>query len=332
MEERAMKKQRFVTITVSLAVSAAALAVLLTLFGGLRLPPVTALESDPIPEADLAGPGGPAAPRDLSTITLDGVRDADYVQVASDPSGDLASGPGPGDWNGTWWTDLTNLYVAADATTLYVYADLPVYTSTLSSGQIGLVLDVDDKINSGDTSDPWANAITFDYRNVDGAATPGQMLPDYVIRGNVPNDGGWTELRNWNGSEWEGSGTNWGGISGGQIGAHIAYSDTQGVEFAIPLADIGDPDPVSVHLQLFATQSGGTKGAFDTVPSDSQSTGWDDPTTQHHLVSVPLATDPANDLASPGPGDWNGIAWTDMTRLHVWVDYESLHLFVPMET
>jgi hypothetical protein len=48
MEERAMKKQRFVTIVVSLAVSAAALAVLLTLFGGLRLPPVTALEPDPM--------------------------------------------------------------------------------------------------------------------------------------------------------------------------------------------------------------------------------------------------------------------------------------------
>jgi hypothetical protein len=37
---------------------------------------------------------------DQILITLDGVRDAGYVQIASDPAGDLAS-PGPADWTGT---------------------------------------------------------------------------------------------------------------------------------------------------------------------------------------------------------------------------------------
>ncbi|MGC9397546.1 MAG: alpha-amylase family glycosyl hydrolase [Anaerolineae bacterium] len=265
---------------------------------------------------------------DEANITLDGLLDTDYVKIASDPAGDLGA---PAGWEGTHWTDLTDLYVAADATTLYVYASLPSYTSTVSSGQIGLVMDIDAAPNSGDSADPWDNAITFSYDHVDGTETTATMLPDYVIRGNVPKDGGWTELRAWDGSTWTGGGTNWGGISGGgQIGTHVAYSDTQGVEFSIPLADLGHPAPSDVHLQFFATQGGTGKGTYDTVPSDSQSTGWDDPTTQYQLVSVPLATDPEGDLASPGPADWSGTTWTDVHRLHVWADHANLHLFIPM--
>jgi hypothetical protein len=36
------------------------------------------------------------------------------------------------------------------------------------------------------------------------------------------------------------------------------------------------------------------------------------------------------DLANPGPANWNGVAWTDTTRLHIWADTQDLHLFVPM--
>ncbi len=291
--------------------------VLLALLSGLLLPPHAISRLKPEP-----------ALADEATITLDGLLDADYVKIASDPSGDLGD---PSGWDGTHWTDVTDLYAAADATTLYVYVSLPSYTSTVSSGQVGLVMDTDSAPNSGGSADPWGNAITFSYDHVDGTETAATMLPDYVIRGDVPKDGGWTELRHWDGSTWTGGGTNWGGISGGQIGTHVAYSDTQGVEFSIPLSDLGSPAPADVHLQFFATQSGvDSKGAYDTVPSDSQSTGWDDPTTQYQLVSVPLATDPANDLASPGPADSNGTTWTDVSRLHVWADHANLHLFIPM--
>lgn len=265
---------------------------------------------------------------DPATLTLDGVRDTAYVKIATDPTGDL----GPCCWNGINWTDLTNLYVAADATTLYVYVDSSAYALNTSAGQIGLALDVDGKPNSGGATDPWDNAITFAYRKVDGTTTPATVLPDYIIRGNIINTlgggdagNGWTELRHWNGTGWDGSGTNWGGITGGaQIGTHVAYSDTQGIEFAIPLADIGNPAPANVHLQFFATQGGGSKGAYDTLPSDDQATGWDDPTTQTQLVSVPLATDVTGDLFN----SWSGIAWMDAPRLHLWADHDALHLFV----
>jgi pullulanase-type alpha-1,6-glucosidase len=271
-----------------------------------------------------------------STIILDGLRDVDYIQIATDPSGDLPS-PGPVDWTGTQWTDLTALSVAADSTTLYIYADLPGYFESASdpgndsSGQIGLAIDVDGNPGSGGSADAWGNSLAFAYSRIDGFSTSNTFLPDYLIRGDVSNDGGWTELRTWNGSDWNsGAGVNWGGISAGDIGTHVAYADGQGVELAIPLADLGSPDPAQLHLEFFATQGGATKGAFDTLPSDDQSNGWDDPTTQANLVSVPLAVDSPGDLATPGPAEWEGTFWTDLTRLHIWADDANLYLYVPM--
>ncbi|HUF38135.1 MAG TPA: alpha-amylase family glycosyl hydrolase [Anaerolineales bacterium] len=272
--------------------------------------------------------GSSPALADQVNVTLDGVRDAGYVQIAADPSGDLAS-PGPADFPGTAWTDLTALHVAADADNLYVYVDAPAYNDVDSTGQIGLAIDVDGDASGGST-DPWANAITFAYDDVNGFPAGGAFLPDYVIRGNVSRDGGWTELRAWNGNWDAGVGVNWGGINGGHVGTRIAYSFGNGIEITIPRTDIGDPDLARVRLQFFATQGGGGKGAYDTLPSDDQSTGWDDPTTQTKLVSVPLAVDPAGDLSIPGPGEWIGVAWTDQTRLHAWDDETNLYLYLPM--
>ena len=203
--------------------------------------------------------------------TLDGVRDASYgAPIGVDPAGDLAN-PGPGGWSGTAWADQTALYCQNDDTYLYVYADLAAYSKAGSSGQIGLLIDLSTAAGGG--SDPWGNAITFNHPN----------RPDYVARGNIAGmqggDNGWTELRLWNGTAWSAGGSDWGGITGGgQIGAKIAYSNANGVEFKIPLSDIGNPALGStVNLEFFATQSGAGKGAYDTVPSDDQSTGWDDP-------------------------------------------------------
>ncbi len=272
-----------------------------------------------------------AAPQDEDVIVLDGVRDSAYTAIAFDPIGDLAD-PGPGGWTGTQWTDLSTLYVAANATTLYVYVDTPNLNNVDSTGQIGLVLEVDGQPNSGGAGDPWGNAITFAFSNVDGFPADNPLLPDYAIRGNIygPSDNGWTELRTWNGDWNTGAGVNWGGINGNPIGTNIAYGVGQGIEFAIPLADIGNPDPAAVRMQFFTTQSGASKGAYDTLPSDDQSTGWDDPTAQANLVSIPLATDPLGDLDPSGPGGWDGVAWTDMSRLHIWADDNSLQLLVPM--
>ena len=253
-------------------------------------------------------------------IVLDGVRDASYTLLADDPASDLAN-PGPGGWPGTLWTDQTALYTADDGVNLYVYIDLSAYAQDTSSGSIGLVLDTTgDTPASGGSTDPWGNAITFAYselyHNAGGApiSTTHIVLPDFIVRGNIPGisdppnqNNGWTEFRQWNGANWNtGQGINWGGISGGgQVGTHVAYANNQGVEFSIPWADLGVTPGSTINLQFFATQTGVAKGAFDTVPSDDQSTGWDDPTTQAHLATFEsnfeTPTPSATFTAGPSP-------------------------------
>jgi glycosidase len=270
----------------------------------------------------------PALP-DVS-ITLDGLREDDYVLLATDPT-DLA---GPiAAWYGTTWTELTKLYAANDGNYLYLYVDLPTYSKGGSSGEIGVAIDTSgDVSNSGGSADPWLNEITFAYTSTQNqvGGTPvtstNTILPDFMIRGNIPglsgnppdDNNGWTELRTWSSAGaggWSGAGTNWGGIpTGGQIGTYIAYSDNRGVEFKIPLAALGLAPGESVNLEFFTTQKGSAsvKGAFDTLPSDDQSTGWDDATVQKRLATyvisgaspteTPTATNTPQNTLTPTPG------------------------------
>ncbi|MEW5988835.1 MAG: alpha-amylase family glycosyl hydrolase [Chloroflexota bacterium] len=235
----------------------------------------------------------------VESITLDGLRETDYGSPqTTDPAGDLAR-PGPGDWSGTAWADLTALYLYHDSSYLYLYADLPAYSQAGSSGQIGLLIDVGSTA-AGGPADPWLNAITFNHAN----------KPEFAIRGNIPgmpnnppdDNNGWTELRTWLGSAWSAGGVNWGGITGGgQVGTKIAYADSHGVEFRIPLSDLGLSLGQTLNVQFFATQSGSTKGAFDTLPTDDQSTGWDDPTTLSQWVTYTLGNGTATPTSASTP-------------------------------
>src|SRR5687768_8475407 len=88
--------------------------------------------------AALLLPTTPLSPAQPTAFTLDGVRDSGYVLVAEDPSGDLATAIAS--QTRYQWADLTRLYLATDDTNLYVFADMPGYTVTNSSGEIGLAL------------------------------------------------------------------------------------------------------------------------------------------------------------------------------------------------
>lgn len=238
---------------------------------------------------------GAAAARP-EAVTLDGLRDADYALLAVDAPGDLAPAlAAEPEWV---WAELSALYVASDTTHLYVYAALPGYGQSVSTGEIGLAIDTTgDAPNSGGGGDPWLNAITFSYtstHNITGSlpvTTAIAILPDVVIRGNIPGylsgDNGWTEWRAWNGSGWDGLGANWGGLgSGDQAGDHIAYADGEGVELAIPFASLGVAPTATLHLQFFTTRGGQTHGAYDTVPADAQAGGPGMATTQRRLATV----------------------------------------------
>lgn len=218
-----------------------------------------------------------------AAIVLDGVADAGYAAIATDPGGDLAS-PGPADWSGVAWTDLTVLNVTNDATDLYIQVAMPSYGAASSAGSWGLAIDVNGSA-AGGASDPWGNAITYTAAN----------LPDFHLRGNTQLDGSWTELRTWNGADWNtGSGTD---VSG----TNTAWSDGNGLELKVSLATLGAGVGDTVNLLFWASQTGGGKGAYDALGNSSQSTGWDTPTSHNSYASYVIVPEPAS-LALLGLG------------------------------
>lgn len=253
-----------------------------------------------------------AVPSMGKSAVVDGQLDAAYsTALAVDPD-DLDSGIES--WVGTQWTEVFSLYVTNDTQNLYVFVPLPAYSHTQSSGSLGLVIATAKyTTTSGTQGDPWGNAITFAYSTTyanQGATPvvlPHRIIPDVIIRGNIVgsggSDNGWTELRKWNGSDYgTGGGTNWGGLSGGSmVSQRMAFADGQGLEFSIPLSDLGLSyvPGTPVHLQFYATQTGGSKGVYDTVPDDDQSVGWDDSTTQQVLATYTLVSDQGVAIVSP---------------------------------
>jgi Calx-beta domain len=229
-------------------------------------------------------------------MTLDGLRDEGYRLLAQDPAGDLS--PAFSTDTAKSWADLTDLSVATDTTHLWVYVDLPNYTSH-SVGEFGLAIDADGAASSGGTQDPWGNGITFTYtstyNNVDTTPITAShvLLPDVVIRGSLfsvdAGGGGRTELRTWNGSAWAGDGVNWGEVTTSSVGANIAFLYGHGIEFSIPFSDLGVPPTTTLSLEFYATGANGIgqfSGAWDTVPSDAQSDVQYRPTTQHRLATL----------------------------------------------
>ena len=233
-----------------------------------------------------------------AAVVLDGVRDAGYHLLTQDPAGDLA--PDFSSSLATSWADLTNLYVTTDTTSLWVYVDLPNYT-TNSVGEFGLAIDTDGVAASGGSSGPEVNGVTFAYtstrNNVDASPliTSNVLLPDVVIHGRLfssANAGpvGWTELNHWNGSSWDDLGVNWGGITQTIIGTHIGFSYNHGIELSIPFNDLGASPTSTLNLEFYAI---GLKeiglyqtGALDTLPSDAQAPARRQGTTQRRFATL----------------------------------------------
>jgi hypothetical protein len=197
-------------------------------------------------------------------VVLDGFRDASYdTLIWGDAVGDLAS-PGPADWDGTWWADLDSMFVTFDEQNLYVFVRLPLYDSATgsgSTGSFGLVIATLQYTTTDSTppADPWGNDIHFLYPTEIAPGDTANVFADVIIRGHIVGrdccammDNGWTELRTWNGSNYDtGDGVNWGGLMGGAlVGDHIAFADGSGVEFAIPFVDLGIADMTGQALYL----------------------------------------------------------------------------------
>ena len=238
-----------------------------------------------------------------AAILLDGQCDSGYQPIASDPANDLA--PVFANSPATSWAELSTLYAANDADTLFLCVPLaPDYALAQSSGEFGLAIDVTgDQPNSGSADDPWTSGITFAYSATleYGAAGPTltshTILPDFFIRGSVAgiqsevsaneNDG-WTELLRWVGQDWQGRIENWGGIDEQeQVGTHVAYKDSTGLEMTVPFTALQLMPGTPLLLELFVTRIEdlpGANGAYDSLPSDTQADGTGAGTTQRTLA------------------------------------------------
>lgn len=265
-------------------------------------------------------------------IVLDGVRDTAYTALSVDAAGDLAPGLPA-------WSDALTLSVAYEADALFVYVDLPAYAQATSGGEIGLTIEkTGDVPGSGGSSDPWMRAITFAYtsthNNLGETPLPTQytLLPDAVVRGNIPGTpggtyNGWTELRLWTGTGWTSGGTNWGGISGGgKIGSRIAYADGKGVEIKLPYNEVGLTPGQTVHLQFFTTIKDNAAGAYDTVPADAQASGATGATTLRRLATLTLPGASTTPTPTPPPDGCDSAQVGDGAMITALMYHNSLEL------
>jgi hypothetical protein len=109
-------------------------------------------------------------------------------------------------------------------------------------------------------------------------------------------DNSFTQAMQWNGSSWEALSWSFGGM--------ILQSGTY-IEWAIPLADIGSPNPVQVHLSMINEADPPNEWTWAAVPATSFVDG-EDPDYEDYFAFDRLAcTAPSDYMPLPGePRVW----------------------------
>jgi len=183
------------------------------------------------------------------TPAIDGTFDGESVWGTPAATGDGNTG-----WAGV---NLSNLYVTHDNT--YAYFSGQAATGGAPGTWMRFGFAINTKVGGG-SNDPWGGAVSFGYTN----------KPDYVLEGRKGDN--WAELRVWNGSSWDGGGSNY-------SGANLMWSsDYSYVEGRILLATLGNPSTADV--QFFVSGNNVTEhGNFDSVPTDPVMASWNNPTS-----------------------------------------------------
>ena len=148
--------------------------------------------------------------------------------------------------------DFESVTVTNDATNLYFSVDLR--GSVANPNDWGkYVAGIDVEAGAGDSAgNPWARAISM----------PGM---DYWI-GSWVNDGGGSQLWDWNGTAWAEVGN-----AGLAINGDI-------LNYTIPLSALGVGDGSIVNFDFYTTGGGGGDGANDASSNPNQaSSGWSAP-------------------------------------------------------
>ena len=208
------------------------------------------------------------------TPTIDGAFDGEAVWGTP-----VATADGVAGWQGV---NIDKIYVTYDSQYAY-YCGL-----FISDGEPANWMRVAFAINvttGGGGSDPWGDAVTYGY-------TPDDKKPDFVLIGRLGDTSDWAELRSWNGSNWDGGGTN-------IYGTDIAYAvDLSVIEGRILLSIMSNP--ADCDVQFYVSGNNPTQhGVFDACPDDEVAQDWNWPTTlDNYATDITLPVELSSFTAS----------------------------------
>lgn len=193
----------------------------------------------------------------VQSITIDGINDFDLANLVEADGGDTEHAE----------LDIGNVYLTNDANNLYLGYDHD--EGSWGQIQLGVAIDVGTAI--GGISDPWARKLEW---------SQAALKPDFYFYINVDN--GWQEGFRWN----PGPGA-WDRFAQG-VGSLGVIMDTGFREYAIPLTTLGVESGDAIHVEVWVTQDGGTKGPLDAAANDAVQLSTPDGTTFDVSMPVPM--------------------------------------------
>jgi len=171
----------------------------------------------------------------VQTITIDGVNDFLPANLVEQDGGD------------TQYTeiDLGDIYLTNDANRLYLgYAHQEGSWATV---QLGVAIDVNTP--GGGTSDPWSRKLEW---------SSAEYKPDFIYYINL--DSNWQAGYRWTGV--------WTSVVAGPNALGVPI-DTGFREYGILLSSLGVAAGDLVHVEVWVTQDGNTKGPLDAAANDA---------------------------------------------------------------
>ncbi len=206
------------------------------------------------------------------TPVIDGTFDGEAVWGPAVGTGD--GNPGFSDANG----NARKLYVTFDNNYAYFGAEC----KALFWHQFVFALNTK---SGGGSTDSWGRAITYNHSN----------KPDFLFRGNIDNQSGrdnYAEFHVWNGSSWQGIGTNVNpGPGKTEVRGLFNEPSREGfIEVRVPLSFI--ENALTGDVQFFLTGDNNDHGVFDAIPNDNVAGGWNAPQNQttisNYALNIPL--------------------------------------------
>lgn len=192
----------------------------------------------------------------------------------------VATADGVAGWSSV---NVDKIYVTYNET--YAYFAAVFVTDGYPAGWMRVAFAINVRADGG-WNDPWGQAVSYVY-------TPDDQKPDFVPIGRLQDN--WAELREWNGSEWLGAGTN---IFDTEMEWATDYSY---VECRVSRATLGNPQTCDV--QFYVSGDNDTEhGVFDACPDDQVMQSWNDPTElDNYALDVQIGSVSAIDNNEPVP-------------------------------